>query len=201
MHTEIKNILVFLSHTQTLSLRSGNHQPLRPSVGVMQPWPPLAVCRLLAINAHFTHSSTPLALNCVTLDILHAGSNSTLLFHFVWSTDGLHGPRRKDWVFQVFSSGSRGDQGRILGSAKPLAAFSQMDYMIMFHNGLHLDGWVGVWVSKMGGWMDGSIDQCMDRWMGIRCHIEYEGGAQLITAPISPAEECKPGITPNKGLD
>lgn len=90
--------------------------PPRPSEGVTQPWPSLAVCRLLAISAHFTYSSTPLALICVALDIPHAGSTSTLLLYPVRSTDGLHGPRREDLVFQVFSSGRRRDHRRILGS-------------------------------------------------------------------------------------
>ena len=117
MHSGIKDIQVFLTHTN-MNLPA-HPRPCHP--------PPLAACRLLAINAHFTYSSTPLALICVALNILHAGSNSTLLFHPVWSTDGLHGPKREDLVFQVFSSGSRGDQGRILGRARPLAACSQKD--------------------------------------------------------------------------
>lgn len=101
--------------------------PPRPSEGVTQPWPSLAACRLLAITAHFTYSSTPLTLICVALDILHAGSTSTLLFYPVRRTDGLHRPKREDLVFQVFSSGRRGDHRRILGSKGLLAVFSQTD--------------------------------------------------------------------------
>lgn len=99
------------SHTHTLlpvlavSRRSSPPEALS---GCYPALAPLATCHLLAINAHFTHSSTPLALICVALDIVHAGRYSTLLFHPVWSTDGLHGPRREDFVFQVFSTGSRG---------------------------------------------------------------------------------------------
>lgn len=117
------------SRNQRYSSISHSHKHESSSSSPPRPCPPplLAACRLLAINAHFTYSSTPLALICVALDILHAGSNSTLLFYPVWSTDGLHGPKREDLVFQVFSSGSRGDQGRILGRARPLAACSQKD--------------------------------------------------------------------------
>lgn len=106
-----KHTSVFHIHTHTLLSAlavSRRSSPPEALSGCYAALAPLAVCRLLAINAHFTHSSTPLALICVALDIVHAGNYSMLLFHPVWSTDGLHGPKRKDMVFQVFSTGSRG---------------------------------------------------------------------------------------------
>jgi len=54
--------------------------------------PVLAVCCLLAISAHFTHSSTPLTLICVSQDNLHVSRAA-----FATYTDGLHGPMREDY--------------------------------------------------------------------------------------------------------
>lgn len=62
MHPGIKDIQVFLTHT--------NMNLPAPAPRGLAPPPLLAACRLLAINAHFTYSSTPLALICVALDIL-----------------------------------------------------------------------------------------------------------------------------------
>lgn len=44
------------------------------------------------------------------------------------------------------------------------------------------------WVSKICGWMDGSIEQCVGRWMELRCHSDkWRRG---LKKSICPAEEC-----------
>ncbi len=128
MLTVTKNIVTSISQTHKHGFPgSGNHHPPEALSRCYTDVARLAASCLLAIKAHFTYSSTPLVFICVALDILYAGSDSALLFYQVRSTDGLHGPGREDLVFQVFSIGSWGDQGRILGGAKPMAAFSWTD--------------------------------------------------------------------------
>lgn len=122
----------------------------------MQPWPLLlAACRLLAVRAHFTRSSTPLALICVAPNILLAGINWIPLLHPVWWADGLHGPKSEDLVFQIFSSGmiGVGKYWAVRGHWQCQARWTKWWCCIM------VCGWADTWL----GW------QMEKNWSTIHC--------------------------------